>query len=101
MLYELCIGLDLGASGSPQLETLANESWSLELPFAQVSVQGEPLALRNHQNKQGGVFSGILGHFSVLFLGLPWFSGAGECKLLPEAWICQSLGSGRAAGAEI
>ncbi len=93
--------MDLGASGSPRLETLANKSWSLELLFAEVSAQGEPLALRNHQNKQGGVFSGILGHFSVLFLVLPWFSGAGECKLLPGALICQSLGFGTAAGAEI
>ena len=44
----LCFGLDLGASGSPRLETLANESWSLELLFAKVSAQGEPLALTNH-----------------------------------------------------
>ena len=73
--------MDLGASGSPRLETMANESWSLELLFAEVSAQGEPLALTNHQNKSGGCFLGILGHFSVLSLGLPWFFGAGKCKV--------------------
>ena len=38
----------LGASGSPRLETLGNESWSLELLLAKVSAQGEPLAFTNH-----------------------------------------------------
>ena len=56
MLYELRFGSDLGASGSLRLETLANESWSLELPFAEVSAQGEPLALTNRENKSGGCF---------------------------------------------
>ena len=49
-------GSDLGASGSPRLETLANESWSLELLFAQISAQGVPLALTNDQNQFGVVF---------------------------------------------
>ena len=91
----------ISAPVAPRVETLANESWSPKLQFARVSAQGEPLALITHQNKQGGLFSGILGYFSVLFLGLPWFSSAGECKLLLGASICKSLGSGGAAGAEI
>ena len=58
MLYELFLGFgsDLGASGSPRLETLANESWSLELLFALISAQGVPLALTNDQNQFGAVF---------------------------------------------
>ena len=46
----LRFGFDLGASGLPRVETLPNESWSLELPFAGVSAQGEPLALTTDQN---------------------------------------------------
>ena len=48
---------------------MANKSWSLELAFAEVSAQGKPLALTNDQNKFGGCFLGILGHFSAFFLG--------------------------------
>ena len=64
MLYELCFGSDLGASGSLRLETLANESWSLELLFAQISAQGHPLALRNDQNQFGVVFCALQVTFS-------------------------------------
>ena len=64
MLYELCFGQDLGASGSPRLETLANESWSLELLFAEISAQGVPLALTNDQNQFGVVFWALQVTFS-------------------------------------
>ena len=46
-MFFLRFGLDLGASGLPRLETMANESWSLELLFAKVSASEEPLALTN------------------------------------------------------
>ena len=59
-----CLGSDLGASGSPRLETLANESWSLELLFARISAQGVPLALTNDQNQFGVVFWALQVTFS-------------------------------------
>ena len=39
--------LDLGASRSPRLETVANESWSLERQYARVSAQENAQAPRN------------------------------------------------------
>ena len=63
--------------------------------FAEVSALGEPLALTNHQNKYGGCFLVMLGHFSVFFLGLPWFS-----LPLGNASFCLALPFGRVSAQE-
>ena len=52
------LGESVSQSGIGDLEehTLANESWSLELLFAEILAQGVPLALTNDQNQFGVVF---------------------------------------------
>ena len=47
---------------------LANASFFLELRFARVSAQEEPLAPRSDQNKFFGIFLSVFGHFSCV----PW-----------------------------
>ncbi len=52
---------------------LANGSSGLELRFAIVSAQGEPLALRSDQNKFFGYFLSFFAHFSVFRSRAGWF----------------------------
>ena len=74
----------------------------LQLQFAKVSAQGEPLALTTDENLFWGVFWVFFVIFLRFLLGLqPRLPGAGKWKLRPGASICQSLGSVGAAGAEI
>ncbi len=47
---------------------LGNASFCLELGFARVSAQVEPLAPRSDQNKVFGIFLSVLGDFSCV----PW-----------------------------
>ena len=59
---------------------------SLELLFATVLAQGEPLALTNHKNKNSLLFFGNSGSlFYVFFFGLPWF------LVLANASLCLGL----------
>ena len=45
---------------------LGNASFFLELRFARVSAQEEPLAPRSDQNKFFGIFLNVFGHFSFV-----------------------------------
>ena len=74
-------------------------AWSFHLPKSRPRASHWHLQIT--KTRMGSCFLAFLGHFSVFFLGLPWFSGAGKCKLVPGASICQSLGSAEAAGAKI
>ena len=77
------------------MEALAQ---SLDLPESRLRASHWHLQL---MKTSLGLFSGHFESLFCVFLGLPWLPGAGKRKLSPGASICQSLGSGGAAGAEI
>ena len=65
---------------------------SLELLFATVLAQGEPLALTNHKNKNSLLFFGNSGSlFYVFFFGLPWFLVQANASLFLGLNLLNSL----------
>ena len=79
---------------------LGNASFCLELGFARVSAQVEPLAPRSDQNKVFGIFLSVLGHFSCV----PWAwasaqrMGRGDWGVAIGDW---GLGTGTGTGESI